>query len=65
MNTKQIKAKVAEIEACKDDPEKAHALEDDLYMEVLQAIRDGAMNPDELAREALESSFIDFPRWCA
>lgn len=47
------------------DPEMAHSREDDMYRAVLTAIADGALNARELARAALETSTMAFPRWCA
>lgn len=47
------------------DPEAAHSMEDDMFVDVLRAIADGAPNAQEMAREALKSVALDFPRWCA
>lgn len=47
------------------DPEVAHGKEDDLYLDVLVAIAEGAPNAKELAAEAIKTQGIDFPRWCA
>jgi hypothetical protein len=61
---------VEDIEAClwrieqdKGDPEAAHTREDVLHSEVLRQIANGAENAQELARAALRSHSIDFPRW--
>ncbi len=45
------------------DSENAHSREDELFVFVLHAIADGADNAAELARLALTSREIDFPRW--
>lgn len=63
--TGEILAKVAEIQEVEDDPEQAHAMEDDLYIQVLRAIADGAENAAELAEAALQSQLLDFDRWTA
>lgn len=42
---------------------KAHAREDELYLDVLKAIASGAQNPAELAAEALKTQEIHFDRW--
>lgn len=54
---------VKRIEGVKEDSEFAHELEARLWREVLIAISKGADNPDRLAKEALRSEEIDFPRW--
>ena len=65
MNTKFIKAAVKEIRTCAEDNETAHALEDELYINVLQAISEGAENAKELATEALKAIEVKFTRWYA
>lgn len=47
------------------DDENAHIEEKRIWGEVLVAIAKGAPNADALAREALETSHIDFQRWYA
>lgn len=61
----EIEQKVAQIEVISHDPEMAHALEDELREQVLQAIADGSEDPSSLARAALKTSGLDFERWCA
>lgn len=56
---------VSRIREAAGDAEKAHALEDALYQDVLRAIADGAEKPQELAAAALAAFEINFPRWCA
>ena len=48
-----------------NDPEIAHSREDELFQKVLKAIANGVDNPQELAKEALKSTKLDFPRWCS
>lgn len=48
-----------------DDYEAAHGYEDDLFRDVLEAIAKGASDPRKLARAALKSTVIEFPRVCA
>lgn len=56
--------RAVDIYAARDDDEHAHNLEDALYIDVLQAIANGAPNAAELARDALRTQDIDFSR-CA
>lgn len=49
----------------KADPESAHSHEDSLHQDVLQAIADGCPEPERLARAALRTLKMKFPRWCA
>lgn len=65
MTVEGIRQKVAEIRAAADDPESAHALEDELYEAVLRGIVAGDAYYVSLCEEALKSKEIDFPRWCA
>ncbi|MEH7652306.1 hypothetical protein [Bacillus safensis] len=46
-----------------EDDEAAHGMEDELYIEVLGAIANGADNPEKLAAEALKTLEIEFSRW--
>ena len=65
MTVEEVRRIVAQIADLDCDAESAHGAEDDLHEAVLQAIADGADNAAELAREALETRKIEFPRWCA
>jgi hypothetical protein len=58
-------AEVRRLAEDRKDYEAAHGVEDELWMRVLEAIRDGAENPSELARIALKTGEIDYPRWYA
>ena len=49
--------------AAEQDDAKAHGMEDDLHVEVLEAIASGATNPEVLARTALMTRQIKFSRW--
>lgn len=61
-----IREKVRAIRLSAGDPEGAHSQEDDLWQAVLQAIANGEVDDPRLAAfEALETTKIDFPRWCA
>ena len=51
--------------AANRDPESAHAAEDEIYIRVLEMIRDGSPFPRELAARALRLRDLDFPRWFA
>lgn len=53
------------INNAKSDSELAHSNEDLLYWSVLDAVANGNPNAVEMAKEALKTKEIDFPRWCA
>ena len=62
----EVRAVVDLIHEASADPEVAHGLEDGLYQDVLRAIADGtAVDPQEMAREALDAQSIPFDRWMA
>jgi hypothetical protein len=61
----EVNQLVEGVRANSNDGERAHSMEDDLREWVLEAIANGAPNAVELAKAALETSAIDFPRWCA
>lgn len=66
MTVDDIRKRLSEIEAEKDDDEVAHSMEDCLYIEVLAAIAAGTCdNPQAAAAEALKAGEIKFHRWCA
>lgn len=47
------------------DDDRAHTLEDALYVDVLRAIADGAGDAKQLAKDALKARDIAFNRWCS
>ena len=68
MTLKDIKDCIKAIEKTKWDDETAHSMEDDLHVEVLDAIASGTLKGDdakEAAALALKTQDIDFARWCA
>jgi hypothetical protein len=68
MTPEQVKARVGKIAAAADDPEKAHALEDELYRDVMRAIANGHLRIVHLmgvAQEALKSAEALERRWSA
>jgi hypothetical protein len=65
LNRASALGRVARIREMAGDSEAAHAAEDDLWQDVLEAIRDGAENPGELAAIALRTADMEFPRWYA
>ena len=66
MTIDDIEQTIARItRVCLGDPEAAHCEEDDLYVDTLAAIADGAENPKELALAALQARSIDYTRWYA
>ena len=62
---KEVLNHVREVEENKYDPEKAHGMEDDLHRAVLAEIAKGAKNAQQLAKLALKTCDIEFPRRCA
>ncbi|HEY3495336.1 MAG TPA: hypothetical protein VGK73_11645 [Polyangiaceae bacterium] len=67
MKIQEVEQKLIAIAsaAMAGDDEKAHALEDALFVEVLQAIAKGSRNGKALAETALKSNALSFERWCA
>ena len=66
MTVEEVKKRVAEIEAMKNDDEGAHIAEDALHQDVLYAIAGGRCDdPRGCANEALRTKEIEFSRWCA
>jgi hypothetical protein len=65
VTVEEAKLAVAEIRFVRDDDEKAHAAEDALRHRVLEAIAAGDENAKELAAVALQTTGIEFSRWCA
>ena len=67
MKLSDIRRRVREIGGISvNDAEKAHAREDTLWSDVLQAIADGDhadIDPAVLARAALKTVELSFPRW--
>lgn len=51
--------------AKRHDPEHAHSLEDKLFIDVLTEIAKGEGDAAELAKAALRSRELEFPRWTA
>lgn len=63
MSVEDVRARVAEIEtATVADDALGHMEADDLLIDVLQAIADGASSPAKLAREALKVENIGVVR---
>jgi len=66
MNVNEIANRVAEINTLRGDDERAHIAEDNLHIDVLNAIAMGSCSDAEAcAKAALETLKIDFTRWCA
>ena len=65
LTVEQVEAKVVDIDELVSDPEAAHAREDALYVEVLEAIAAGSPQAVELAKAALMTQNTDHERWCA
>lgn len=62
MEVELIKAKLKDIEAYRNDDERAHDLEDQMYHEILIWHADKGC---QVSKEALKSKRIDFARWKA
>jgi hypothetical protein len=65
LTVREVQERVAEIFVLRQDDEAAHNREDALYVDVLQAIANGAVDAAELARTALRAQEIDFGRYTA
>lgn len=66
MTLADVQLRLSEIKACAGDPEAAHGMEDDLWLDVLDGIARGLVaNPAEVCAMALRSRNIDFQRRCA
>jgi hypothetical protein len=65
MNVNDIRARVVVVRAWAIDHEEyenAHKAEDQLWEDVLRLIADGAENAADLARAALDSRRVSYPR---
>ncbi|MBD8087046.1 hypothetical protein HUK49_03580 [Limosilactobacillus sp. c11Ua_112_M] len=65
MNLKEVKKTVNNIKESVVDFEGAHELEDDLYEAVLKEVVSGNPESKEMARIALQTKEINFPRYCS
>ncbi len=66
MKIQEVRQRVNEIRQRAGDPEVAHAMEDQLYRDVLAGIAAdpvGGSPARRLAKTALAARDIDFPRW--
>ncbi len=64
MNAEEIIDKVTKINNYSADDQAAHEMEDDLYREFIEYIRDsGTLEQRAMAEEVLKTSDIDFVRW--
>lgn len=63
MTIDDVQKRVEGIRYEADDDATAHSMEDDLYIDVLEAIASGADSPEKLAAEALKAQEIEFYRW--
>lgn len=63
MSVEEVRARVSEVQAAAiADNALGHLEADNLLIDVLQAIADGAPRADELAREALRAEDANFTR---
>lgn len=56
---------LADVFEAKRDPEAAHILEDELWRAALRSIAEGCEDPASVAKAALLTETVDFPRWYA
>jgi hypothetical protein len=65
INLEQVDQLVAMVKGAVTarDFEKAHSIQDDLYVSVLIAVSVGANDSVDLAEAALKVAELDFPRW--
>lgn len=66
MTIETIREQVGAIRAVRDDDERAHSKEDELYEAFVRHVAAGP--PSEvtmLAKEVLKTKKIEFSRWCA
>lgn len=70
LTMKEVRRRIEDIRASAGDPEGAHGMQDELYLDVLKAVaasgwvaqRDRAVR---LAQAVLVVEDIEFPRWMA
>jgi alpha-D-ribose 1-methylphosphonate 5-triphosphate synthase subunit PhnI len=65
MTITQLEKRIERLRKKAGDSEGAHWEEDQIRKAVLRAISEGSPYARELARLALTTSRIDFPRWYA
>lgn len=67
MDLKRVSTFLSRIKKASDSSsEKAHMLEDRLYLKLLQSIAEGSCpDPAGCARKAIEADEIEFSRWYA
>lgn len=65
LTVKYVEEMLDRIKGSADDPEIAHSFEDDLAWNVLFSIAANPLGAQELAKAAIKSQDIEFPRWCA
>lgn len=62
----EVKKWVDSIKDSRRDFEAAHVLEDELYLKILRGIAAGTCeDPQQVAKEAIKTQDINFPRYCA
>lgn len=65
MTVAYVEKRIRQIAAIQDDDERAHALEDKLWKQVLRAIANGASDGQALAAAAIKTKKLKFCRWYA
>lgn len=62
----EVKKWVDSIKDSRRDFEAAHVFEDELYLKILRGIAAGTCeDPQQVAKEAIKTQDINFPRYCA
>lgn len=65
MGLEEVKMRVGEIDAMKDDDVRAHGKEDDLHLAFIRHVAEtGTPELAEMANEILKVCDMDFARWC-
>lgn len=66
LTTKEVRRRVAAIRKAVQDDERAHGMENTLYIDVLRAIATHQCeDPASCAKAALATEKLDFNRWTA
>lgn len=66
MTVDEVRERVEKIRTMRGDSEAAHANEDELYLNLLEAIADGTcLDPKHCAEIAVTTRGIKFSRWYA
>jgi hypothetical protein len=65
MNKYEISERLRAIAECAGDAERAHSMEDKLYIDFVKFIASNKNPFTDMAELILTSEYINFSRWCA